>query len=285
MKDRTMRVGVLNVAAQPHSAEIYSALLTRARRRRIGGRLWGDRFGMLASLEREGASLLLGVINTYVDFDPKAPWLNLTRGEEANEADRNAIRLPDNLRPSLKRGFFAFDVKKHRFAYECDVGAPRSVQSMLDAILNHRRVLDDEVESVTVTVEQERESLDKIYAMSALRHLVITLAAPNSDDMAEEEEAFEKRLLGMQAKRMTIALDVKRGASLNPDEQTRSLARIATSNGFVKGSGTDADGVAREISTLDHPVIQSGRYNPKQESGRDVFVRLVHAVFDLVRRR
>jgi hypothetical protein len=45
-------------------------------------------------------------------------------------------------------------------------------------------------------------------------------------------------------------------ATLVPDQETRTLAKIATMNGYVKGRGSDDDGSPRRESTKEHPKVR-----------------------------
>jgi hypothetical protein len=124
---------------------------------------------------------------------------------------------------------------------------------MLHGILNNS-LSQDRFGEVDVTVIPEANAVDRIFRIPELSRLEIIVLRPNPDDLGEyEKEVFEK-IDKQNARRYETALVKKRGrGSLKPDEDTRALADIAASNGYVKGHGRDAEGLLTDESTRDHP--------------------------------
>ncbi|MDT0574464.1 DUF4747 family protein, partial [Streptomyces sp. DSM 3412] len=107
---------------------------------------------------------------------------------------------------------------------------------------------------VEVTVVPSAEALDMIFAMPRLKKLEINVVRPNPDSLDEQEERILQKLLDQGAKEQTVVLKKRPGIQkLTPDEDTRTLAKVAANNGSVSAEGRDDDGKTVFESTKDHP--------------------------------
>ncbi len=260
-----MQLAVLNITTHPHSPARYVDLFLRAKQQRIAGLAHGERQLMISSFSRSAAStdveLWTGHLNSFVDFDRNAPWLNVERGEAAAPDELESVQLPDDLKPSMKQALFSFAPNSHRLVFELVSGhGIRAVRRAIQGILNHPKVRG-ELAEVTVTIEQERETLERIFALPTLNHLRILVTRPNPDDFGDEDEEVERRLERLNARRLTVTLDSEKGHGLTPDEETRKLARSAMSNGRVYAEGVGSAG-KEKISTVDHPLVEAAMYDP-----------------------
>ncbi|MRG95592.1 DUF4747 family protein [Polyangium spumosum] len=263
MRPKRMQVAVLNITTHPHTPAQYIELFLRAKQERVVGLAHGDRHAIVSSFSKSTSNdieLWTGHLNSFVDFDPKAPWLNVERGEAAAPNEVASVQLPEDLKPSMKQAFFAFAPQSHRFVFELDSGlGAHSVCRAMRLILNNKKVRG-ELPEVTVTIEQERETLERIFEMQTLKHLRIMVTRPNPDDFGDEDEEIERRLERQRARKLTLTLDSEKGQGLTPDDETRKLARLAMSNGRVFAEGVGPKG-PQKISTENHPLIGTTLYN------------------------
>ena len=70
--------------------------------------------------------------------------------------------------------------------------------------------------------------------MPRLRHLHIELTRPNADTLGLARRKVMERLQNMNAQSQAIEFHAQRGESLEPDEEARTLAAVAQSNGYVE---------------------------------------------------
>ena len=90
--------------------------------------------------------------------------------------------------------------------------------------------------------------------MPQLRRLDIHLERPNPDDLTDEANRILEKLVRQGAKSQDLALTKAPGVSnLTPDEDTKTLAEIAATNGYVSGRGRDEEGNITTVSTSEHP--------------------------------
>ena len=202
----------------------------------------------------------------------------MERGEVAEPSEVAAVQLPEDLKPAMKQAFFAFAPKSHRFVFELTSGmGVQSVCRALRLILNSPKVRG-ELPEVTVNIEQERDTLERIFGMQVLRHLRIMVNRPNPDDFGSEDAEVEQRLERQRARKLTMTLDSEKNQGLTPDDDTKKLARLAMSNGRVHAEGVGKMGTTERISTENHPLIQTTLYNPNTTFKDQAFVRAVKEV-------
>lgn len=80
-----------------------------------------------------------------------------------------------------------------------------------------------------------------------------------------------EQLRDQNARRQRIELDSRDGGGLRPNERTKTLARIAQSNGKVVAKGGER-GKMQTVSTADHPLEDKVAYDPNVEERRAVFL-------------
>lgn len=121
--ERVIRLGVLNVVTQPHSAELYMRLLQKTKNRRMAARIRGDRFGVIGTMgvpedPRKAGAFVQGTITTFTQIDVEGDWVNVSTGQKAEDAEREQINIPANLRPNPAYNHFRFYLKEHLLIFE-----------------------------------------------------------------------------------------------------------------------------------------------------------------------
>jgi Domain of unknown function (DUF4747) len=110
---------------------------------------------------------------------------------------------------------------------------------------------------VDVTIIPSSEALETIFSMEGLAKLRIHVARPNPDDNYLTHTAVLERLRRQHAQSMDIEYSKERSADkLEPDQETRALAEIAATNGFVNGDGKGPNNEPRHESTKGHPMVE-----------------------------
>lgn len=278
---RSIKIGALNITIHPHSPEKYIQLFRDARRLRRSVRYKANHYAMLGSvrnIERdEFASGIYGLLYRHLDFEQDEPWLNIREEKPADEDDLESITIPEHLKPGLIMTRYVFFPTKHRLFYEMKNEenkhlGPTTAQKIFNTILN-QECLVKEYGEVTVVIEPSKEGLDKIFRIPKLERLSMEVCRPNADDLEEAERKLFKRLTRQNAQKEEVELIAEKGASLEPDDDTKMLARIAASNGKVYGKGKDENNNPLEESTIEHPWSDVVKFNPKIQDGLSAFLQ------------
>lgn len=222
----------------------------------------------------EEGQLLAGEIYTYYNLDSSSPWFNIERNEEAVDTEIEELSIPENLKPHLSKFIFVFIPGSHRLCVQLRSGT-RTLSMTILAKAFRSLFAFEELEGygpVDVTPEPSRETVDEILGMPFLHKLHIELLRPNADDDHALELIFLDRLEAQSATKMIQDLISEKDRGLRPDEATRSLAHVASSNGYVEGHGKDSNDGSIRISTRDTPLIEKPVFNPRESSLKDFMI-------------
>lgn len=222
----------------------------------------------------EEDDVMAGEIYTYYNLDSNSPWFNIERNEEAVDAEIEGLSIPGNLKPHLSKFIFVFMPGPHRMCVQLRSGI-RTLSIMVLAKAFRSLFALEELEeygTVEVTAEPSRETVEEILEMPFLHRLHIELLRPNADDDHELELLFLDRLEIQSASKMSQDLISEKNHGLRPDEATRNLARVASSNGYVEGVGKDVNDSSIRISTRDTPLIEKPMFDPRESSLKDFMV-------------
>lgn len=265
MTKRTLDFAALNIViSPPHRPDRYIELFQAAYRLRQPVPLRGDYVGLLGSCRVEkgkadGATILSGQLYKFFELDRAAGWFNIAAHKPAEDDELATIRIPDNLKPHFQVLDYVFVPKGHRLIYVSrdrkESISPRQAQKFFNLLLNHSSLLE-RFGNVEVTVEPAREALERILAIKRLTRLTIEVNPPNPDDHQEAEQRLFKLLSEQRADRLRTELHSTHKSGLSLNEETKQLAKVAQSNGYVEGHGQTADGKTVDVSTEDHPLIE-----------------------------
>jgi uncharacterized protein DUF4747 len=261
MADTTIEVAALNIVASPHPSGIYLRLLQHVAGKEI--QLWGsDRAKITEPREIEGRDgYFYGEILIWAHIDTESPWLNTETDTEATLEEMQEVvdALPDNLEPNFRTFNYMLNQPEHIVLMEIrnEAGqrlSPLRAKRMFDRLFEN---LPADLPEVDVTVVPEEESLERILAIKRLRKLEIFIKRPNPDDLGDEY----KRIMGLLEQEGARSQKIEKvkaakKATLTPSEETKRLATIASTNGYVSGEGKDESGTPVFESTEKHPKIR-----------------------------
>ena len=262
----------------PHSPSRYVQLFRRLyslRRivtaRGVTGAIIGNLYPLHRDRPEEG---LAGEFYQFIKLDPNEPWFDLESKDEASPDDIETIVIPEKLKPHLARFSFVFFPKGHRLYVRLKNGNRRFGIQTASAVV--KRLLEDprlvEFWSEEVTIEPDKNTIASIFRIPYLRQLRIELVRPNPDDHHDAEKRLLERLQNQGARKMILALNSGRGDTLSPDEETKTLARVAASNGFVVATGRDAFDQPVEESTRDKPWIEPLTFYSDLQTAEDALL-------------
>jgi hypothetical protein len=273
--EKQLKVGVLNIVAQPHPPEVYTALVRAAFREALPTNYHGNRYALIGSVEGFSDGHLEGELLTYLELDKKKPWLDLAKRAAASDEDISKVSLPDHLRPEFKTAAFLLVPERHRIIVDLSNFSIKLAQKIFQHKLTTEAVMRAaQVESVLVHVETSAEELEKILTLPRLKRLEMLIYRPNPDAFEDTEERIYRRMDADRAAKLTEVLEGMPGTGLSPSEETKNMAMIAKSNGLVTATFVGDDGVSKTASTLEHPLVEKVAYDPETEKPVKVLTRI-----------
>jgi Domain of unknown function (DUF4747) len=261
MADTTIEVAALNIVASPHPPGTYLRLF-----RHVAGKevpLWGtDRAKITEPRPIEGRpDDFFGEVLIWTHIDTEIPWINKETDTEATEEEMQPVldALPENLEPNFRPFTYILNQAEHIVLIEIrnEAGqrlAPKRAKRLFDLLFEG---LPADLPEVDVTIIPEEESLEKIFSIKRLRRLEICIRRPNPDDLGDDFKRIMDQLEAESARVQTIEkIKAAKKPTLTPSEETKRLALIASTNGYVSGEGKDESGAAVFESTEKHPKLR-----------------------------
>lgn len=291
---RTITLAALNVVLRPpHRAERYTDLWRAAATARAPVPLRGDTAGLIGSAHFRDTGTrnerVEGDLYKFVSIDLQGKWLDLRTGRAADrQAVDQQVRIPANLRPNLRTLPYVFFPRLHRLVFVSHLDAksamsPGMARRLIEQCLN-REDLVETFGKVEVTIEPDRETLSRIFALPRLRRLRIEVSPPNA--LADVERRLFRTMEQQNADRLIQELESHHPDGLKPSQEVQQVAEVAQSNGVVSARGVNDSNRVVELSTADHPHQERVVYNPNvatasdtlNERAPDIAIRLARQV-------
>lgn len=197
--------------------------------------------------------------------------------DAADEADVETVHIPNYLYPNYTAFYFLFFPEQHLFVFQQYSNgttiSPNYVLTFLRTLASDSKIVEKFGE-IYIDLISSREVIDSIFRMDTVKRLKVLIQTPNPDELDELEMEMERRLGLMNAKSYEVQLEATRGQSLAPDSEISKLAKVAARNGEVVTSGIDEKGILIEMSTSDHPLIESEKFDLSTQSEQSVFRNL-----------
>lgn len=282
-RSKTYYFGILNIKEPKHKTENYINLIFDAHKLEKVIKIRANDYGLLGSCnfingekKEEG---IHGTILKFFNLDPQTDWLNILKREEATDDERSNIRIPDYLKPNYEKFVFVFKPKSHRLFVltNNEKGKSMSIgtaQKFFSRLFNSDELMEEYGE-IEVIIEQDKEEFIKLMNSYKISHLEIMVSQPNVDHLEGEDDEVRKRLEDQNAKSLIYQLKSKNNETILPNEDTMKLARVATSNGYVKITGKDEEEKTIVKSTIEYPKIESMKID---ESKEEFFSKLFEKV-------
>lgn len=267
-----LEIGAINISLPPpHSPSRYIDLLRKAYSLKKKAKLQGDWIGLIGSLKIEtdtdGHEIATGDFYKYIDLDSTRDWYNIHRGEPADTSDLERINIPEELKPHFQFLPFIFFSKQHRMVVttkdKADRLSIRQAKKILEKAINSEPKTPSS-ELAEITIEPERETLEKILSAPRIRKLKIEITPPNADDFQEIENLIFQGMNEERVGKKTVEYKEADSRGLAPTENTKQIARVAQSNGKVEGV-IGSRGKQKLVSTTDHPFRDTVDFDPTQE--------------------
>lgn len=264
----------VNIVTHPHSPQGYIDLMYAIFRSKRHVPVYGSLHLMMGELkpidETNGMSGLFGRLYRFVNIDKDAPWFNVAKHDEATAEELAQINLPDELRPNTEMFDFVFYPVGHTFYFNMrsgnkiggkkgNLGTGQVVKFL--KTLTSLQPVQERFGPVDVTALPDQEQLEKILAIHSLQKLVIEVSKPNPDELGEAQAKVFGRLDKMKTRKIRQEIFAERHESIELDEETVTLARVAATNGKVVGSGYTAAHRKVLESTVSKPWVDAVDYD------------------------
>lgn len=281
-RERTIKVGALNIAMHsPHSPRRYVQMMNdvfKLQRMVRLRKVYGAMLGTLYAARQGSPDLgLNGEIYRFLKLDPNEPWFNSATREVATEGELRSIKIPEHLLPHLQRIPFVFRPMTHRLYFAAkdrtDSLGPLVAQRLFDQLLAPL-INEMDYPSIEVTVMPDQDSIERILRMPALETLTIKLVRPNADDGDDDQSRWLAKLETERARRIELRLVAERNATLQPDEETQIMAKVAATNGSVFATGRDVQGLPIQESTTAKPLLVPATVDSAFETTSGVIDRI-----------
>ena len=278
-RELKLSVGALNVRLHPHSPELYDRYLQALYALKQPVKLRGDRFGMITLLNRQELDngIIHGMIRTFTKIDFSGQWFDEQSLDEADPDLLRQINIPKHAHPNSAAFRFSFNVKKHTLTFEhysrgkylVAKAAYKLIRSLSD-----EQVITSQFGAVSISIVQDRSTLDRIFKLTRLKRITFVLDRPNPDIWSEDlEDQLDVHLGAVHAQRLAVTYTAPPGGSLAETPSLRRLGSSALQNGEVEASGYEGKAHV-DISTLDNPRFDQASYDPEAENEASVFDRL-----------
>lgn len=289
-RKRIMRIGGVNIKTHPHSEDNYKKLFIDAFSSGRGMKIRGSTWGMIGSLQEDvddGKVILYGTIYKFLNIDPKEPWLNTETKEPVMDENGQIVQpVSENLKPHLKEIYYVFYPKGHRMFFESDILSPSMAKQLMDALLGQEKIRK-KYGYVDIEIETSSEIIEKILAIPILSKLEIRISKPNPGDVLDEDDEAKvfKRFEKVKARKLNEQWTGEKKDGLDPDEDIKTLMRVASSNGQVNAEGYGGDDQKVTESTQDHPRIFKDKYDPDVQLGQSFFKHLASRMYSNLTRK
>jgi hypothetical protein len=272
----------INIRLHPHSAEIYISWLNKIYRKRLISQVHGDRHGMLSSLDRSRSEdgILSGIITTFIKFDKNVPWFNSAELKEATKDEVSSIDIPTDLHWNPASFYFKFYAKSHRLYFqtysEGKQITPLSAQKFFKNLASDLEIIGEFGEA-QISVVQDKASLDKMFKIERIKSISITIFKPNTDIFDDDfEQNIEAHLAETHSREITVSYKADARGSIDPDDDIRTISKIALNNGSVTVVGRDDRGAVR-MNSEQFPESLHDKFDPDVTSERNAFLALLPA--------
>jgi hypothetical protein len=277
---RKISAAAMNIAADPHSNEIYRAIISSIFKLKKPIKIAGDRYAILSFMRSSETEpdFFSGVISTFTQIDLSGRWFDAAEMSDADDEKISKVIIPEGLFPNASSFYFIFDADKHALYYQNYSNGktltPRSSLNLFRGLVSDLSITE-RFGNINVSIIQSQEALDTLFSLKQIRKIEIVIQRPNADIFNENfEQDIEAHLNSMHSKQVSVAYDAAPGQSITPTQEIRTVSRAALRNGSVKVIGRDDTG-AKVLSSEDHPHILQDRYDPEQTSEESAFRRLV----------
>jgi len=265
-RDPKIEVAAVSLRIPDPERRDYAGLIGLLADLKTGIKVFGDSHLTIRFFDAESRT---GLFAKYTEIDLDGDWFDTQKFDEATPDLVEQIRIPEHLKPNLDQFLFYIDPAVHILTFskyeDSKALSTRAVSKYFTEILTHPAVMErfGRVESDVVLSFQE---VDELLSQPGLKELTISIKMPNPDGIDDNfAEVIRERLRRQKADEYIEGLRSRDGDSLEPDEQSRALAKVAAENGDVVTKAY-VNGVLMERRASESPLVLADRYPPTQSA-------------------
>lgn len=275
-KERTLTAGVLNIVAHPHLEWTYYDLLRAATSKRHYVKYGRNRYAYISYFDRTHDNFCVGEVFTFTDFDRTKPWLD-EQQQKAITAEDIKGNFPEHLKPEFESFSFILIEKEHRIIIDTSQVKIHSAHTIFLSSIFRPEVLEKVgVYDFSLTIEQSREGLEKIFGMMQIRELTVVITRPNMDTLDDFDIKVEQELAEQHASEFRQILKAdSSGSGVTPNSTIKKYAEHSLSNGYTSARGYVNDTrKVKELRSKDHPFVETAQFYPDEERSVNVLKRI-----------
>ena len=287
-RHRKLAVSGVNVRISQPDKRDYPGLFSAIHRARRPVRVRGNDYLILTEFGNSDSERMPfdGVLGKFTDIPEDAEWLDTEKMMAANDEAKEAITIPESLKPNYQAFFCGLFPDEHVFVFE--TYSERKGLSVSHVIKWLRFIcksssIVNEFGSIEIDIIPDYQILAQILSSDSIKELDIIIKKPNPDDYdATVFQAAEARLARLNAESEETKYRAPQGLFLELDDHTEALARVGAENGTVNAKIRE-DGIVRTVSTAEHPLEEQETYDPEVTPPLMMFRSLVQRVVGYVK--
>lgn len=282
--DSKVAGSLINIAVHPHhGSKTYSSLIKELYSLDTAVRVRGDRYAWMVQLweneDGRGRITFSGLIATFTRINMDGAWINMKTKESVDPDRLDQVReAVKDVQPNYHEFRFFFDPKTHQVVVETSDGdrefSPQLAEKFFSELCEMPGIVERFGEA-EVHFVADSEALNRIITSKYLRSIRIRVTRPNHDSLADIERELLESMDSQNAREYNIELKAVRSQTLELDDRTKNLARIARKNGYVEGNVG-----GEKYSTKEHPMVRTFEFDTDAQTREAAFNVLAKQVLD-----
>ena len=209
---------------------------------------------------------MFGVVDRFTDISSYR-WYNRNTRQAATVEERASIRIPPEMRANYRGYYVLLDTRSHLLVFPTYEAAtaisPRQALNFFRELVEREKIMK-RFGTIAVNIAQEPAALDRILNAPQLRYLELEVHRPNASLGALDED-FHEEMDAIRASKFRWEAVADERGGLKPDAKLRKAAKIALTNGVVRGR-VHENGITQPVSTEHYPVDQTIVYSEDSET-------------------
>lgn len=258
MEGNKFEASFVNVVASPHPEGIYAEAIHGVANDPI--QFYGSNWAAILkpNKSKDDDKLHEGILTVWTDVDSSEPSIDKTTLQE--KAVESELKKVFDERGFNNRSFlYVLDEETHKIAVETRNSLGKTISARQVGKIFGRAFsrLNREGQTFEVTVVPEDDALDMVLGLSRLDRIKIVIKRPNPGDHLDTDAAEVLREMEEQNIKKDERTFTRQSGTdtINLNENNRTRAEVASTDGYVESGGKDENGQPDKRSTKEYPKI------------------------------
>lgn len=269
-RTKNIIISGLNIVTQPHTPEDYVWFFKEIFKSKRYINVNGSDCIMLIDLEyinpKKPLDGLKGKFLKFSRIDINSDWADIESGKVIENGETPDI--PPNLQPNASKVPFVFYPKgkdrSHKLFFisrsrdslkkKYITLSPKHLKKFFEKVTLDNS-FKEKFKTINITVLPSASALDNVLSLHFIRKLELVIYAPNPD-VSDFRQKMMERLNKMNGKKYKESV-ISNGDSIEPDEELKRDAQIASENGYVISYGRDENNLPASRSTVQQPLADT----------------------------